>query len=66
MRSEAKVHAMEMAIFDDIVDVPFFQQVAGVLVIGAEHAALHILITQQRRQRLQIAAGGLMNSIQKG
>ena len=44
-------------LFHDIVDVAFFQQIAGVLVIGAEHAALHIFITQQRRQRLQIAGG---------
>ena len=50
-------YAQGNGLFHNIVDMPLFQQVAGVLVIGAEHAALHILITQQRRQRLQIAGG---------
>ena len=39
----------------DVVDVALFQQIVGMLVIGAEHAAVEILGGfDQRKQRLQI------------
>ncbi len=47
-------------LFNDVVDVTLFQQVVGVLVIGAEHTAFHILVAQQGDQRFQIAGGGAL------
>ena len=37
-----------------------FQQITGVLIIGAEHTALHILVTQQRHQSLQVTGGSAL------
>ena len=54
------VGAQRDGLLYDVVDVALFQQVVGVLVIGAEHAALHILVAQQGSQRLQIAGGGAL------
>ena len=45
---------------DDIVDVTLFQQIAGVLVVGAEHAPLGILVAQQGEQRIQVPGGGAL------
>ena len=41
----------------DVVDVSLFQQIARVLVVGAEHAALGVLRREQGDQRLEIARG---------
>ncbi len=42
----------------DIVDMALFQQVAGVLVVGAEHAPVSIFVTQQGNQGVQVSGGG--------
>ena len=47
-------------LLDDVVDMPLFQQVVGVLVVGAEHTPFHILVAQQGDQRLQIAGGSTL------
>ena len=54
------VGAQGDGLFDDVVDVTLFQQVVGVLVIGAEHTAFHILVAQQGDQRFQIAGCGAL------
>ena len=43
---------------DDIVDMALFQQVDGMLVVGAEDASIRVALFQQGRQRLQIPGGG--------
>jgi hypothetical protein len=45
---------------DDIVDVALFQQIVGVLVVRAEHAALGVLAVQQPHQCLQIPGGSAL------
>ena len=37
-----------------------FQQIAGVFVVGAEHAPLGILVAQQGEQRIQVPGGGAL------
>ena len=44
----------------DVVNVALFEQVARVLVVGAEHAAVGVLRREQRRERLKIAGGGAL------
>ena len=39
---------------DDVVNMPLVQQVVGVLVVGAEHAAVRILLRQQRHEGFEI------------
>ena len=45
------------SLFDDVVDVALFQQVVGVLVVGAEHTAIHVLAGEQGHESLQIPGG---------
>ena len=47
-------------LFHHVVDMPFFQQVAGVLVVAAEHAPLGVFVAQQGHQRLQVLGGGTL------
>ena len=49
------VSAQGDGLFHDVVDVALFQQVVGVLVVGAEHTPLHVLVAQQGDEGLQIA-----------
>ena len=45
----------------DVIDVTLFQQIAGVLVVGAEHAAAEIFLgLDQGHQSLQIPGGGAL------
>ena len=41
------VSAQGDGLFYDVVDVALFQQVVGVLVVGAEHTAFNIFVAQQ-------------------
>ena len=45
---------------DVIVDVALFQQVAGVLIVAAEHTPVRVLLRQQGQQRLQVPGGGAL------
>ena len=54
------VNAQRNGLFHDVVDMTLLQQVIGVLVVGAEHAAIHILAAQQGDKCLQIAGGGAL------
>ena len=54
------VYAQGDGFLHDVVDVALFQQVVGVLVVGTEHAAVHIFAAQQRHQSLQIPRGGAL------
>ena len=44
----------------DVVDVALFQQIVGVLIVGAEHAAVSILAGEQGHQCLQIPGGSAL------
>ena len=54
------VNAQRNGLFHDVVDMTLFQEVVGVLVVSAEHAAIHILAAQQGDKCLQIAGGGAL------
>src|SRR5699024_2680396 len=54
------VHPQADGPLDDVVDVAFFQQVVGVLVVGAEHAPLGVFVAQQGGQGVQIPGGGAL------
>ena len=45
---------------DDVVDVALFQQVVGVLVVGAEHAAVGVLAAEEGHQGVQVPGGGAL------
>jgi hypothetical protein len=40
--------------------VALFQQVAGVLVVAAEHAAVRVLLRQQGQEGLEVPGGGAL------
>ena len=44
----------------DIINVTLFQQIARMLVVGAEHTALGVLRREQGSKRFQIARGGAL------
>ncbi len=54
------VHALTDGLPDVEVDVPLLQQVAGMLVVAAEHAAVRVLLRQQGQQGLQVPGGGTL------
>ena len=54
------VHAQTDGLPDVEVDVALLQQVAGVLVVAAEHAPVRVLGGQQGQQGLQVVGGGAL------
>ena len=54
------IHAQGNGLLHDVVNVALFQQVVGMLVVGAEHAAVHIFVAQQGNQGLQVPGGGAL------
>ena len=54
------VHPAADGLPDVVVDVALLQQVAGVLVVAAEHAPVGVLGGQQGQQGLQIPGGGAL------
>ena len=59
------IHTQRNGLFHDVVDVALFQQVIGMLVIGAEHTTIHIFAAQQRHQCFQIAGGSALTDHDK-
>ncbi len=52
------VRSQGNGLFHDIINVALFQQVVGMLVVGAEHTAFSVLVTEQGGQGFQIPCGG--------